>query len=105
MEKLRIVVLADLPVDTRHDRKLAREFKELLHREGFVRLQDGVFTRLADGRTNALLHEKRLKEARPETGTIRLLFLTEVQFQSATLIAGSNDAQEDAVGSHLDIFL
>ena len=33
MEKLRLVVLVDMPVGTRHERKVAREFREWLKNE------------------------------------------------------------------------
>ena len=83
MEKIRLVVLADLAVETRHERKVKREFEASLFKGGFSLLQEGVYTRLADGRTNAELHQRRLKAMRPETGTVRLIVMTERQFQNS----------------------
>lgn len=105
MEKMRIVVLADLPADTRHNRKVKREFEELLFKSGFSCLQEGVFTRIADGRAHAQIHERRLVANAPDAGHVRFFTMTERQFQGATLLAGEERAQECEVGAQLDIFL
>lgn len=105
MEKIRLVVLADLAAETRHERKVKREFEGHLFKSGFSLLQEGVFTRVADGRTNADLHERRLRSYTPETGTVRLLTMTERQFQSAEVLAGSERTQESEIGAQLDVFL
>ena len=105
MEKLRLVVLVDMPVGTRHERKVAREFREWLFKDGFSELQLGVYTRLVDGRSNARLHEERLCTHQPETGPARLFVMTERQFAEGQLLAGEESAQECEVGSQLDIFL
>lgn len=105
MEKLRILVLADLPDRTRHERKVARELREWLFSDGYTLLQAGVFTRVADGRDNASAHLGRLREHRPETGTVRVLVLAERQFQNSELVAGTEQPQETEVNTQLDIFL
>ena len=105
MEKMRLVVFVDPASETRHERKVKREFEEFLFRDGFALLQAGVYTRVADGRTNAELHERRLRANRPDAGMVRLLVLTERQFQGAVLLSGEDHAQETEIGSQLDIFL
>lgn len=105
MEKMRLVVFVDPASETRHERKVKREFEEFLFRDGFALLQEGVYTRVADGRTNADLHERRLRANRPESGMVRLIVLTERQFQGASLLSGEERAQESEIGSQLDIFL
>ena len=105
MEKLRLVVLVDLPTSTRHERKVAREFSEWLFKNGYAELQIGVFTRLADGRTNARMHEDRLIKHKPELGLVRCFTMTERQFRNGELVSGTESAQETEIGPHLDIFL
>ena len=105
MEKIRLVLLVDLAAETRHERKVKREFEERLFKSGFSFLQEGVYTRLADGRSSAELHERRLRAAKPEMGTLRLLVMTERQFQCAEILAGQEQAQETEIDSQLDIFL
>ena len=105
MEKLRLIVLVDLPLETRHERKVAREFREALFKDGFSLLQENVYTRISNGRTNADLHKQRLKGAKPEVGLVRLFVLTENQFQEASILTGTDNTQESEIGSTLDIFL
>lgn len=105
MEKIRLIVLADMPLSTRHERKVARVFKEDLFKNGFSELQNGVFTRVADGRTSAAIHENRLRNHAPELGVVRLFTVTERQFARSELLAGSEPPQETEIGSQLDIFL
>ena len=105
MEKLRLIVLAEIPTKTRHERKVAREFAESMFAAGYSLLQEGVYSRVADGRTQAAAHERSMDAHAPEVGTVRLLVLTEQQFQASKLVAGSEDAQELEVDTQLDIFL
>lgn len=104
MEKQRILLLCELPVERRAQRKEARLFRELLFREGFYELQANVYTRMVESRSSRDIHLKRVAEGLPTSGTIRLLTLTERQFQNAPLLCGSESKQEK-VGSELDIFI
>ena len=105
MEKFRLIVLADMPPDTRHERKVAREFREYLFKGGFSELQNGVYTRVSDGRSSASIHEARLRKNAPELGVVRLFTVTENQFARSELISGDELPQETEIGSQLDIFL
>ena len=105
MEKIRLVVLVDMPETTRHERKVKRECMDSLFKLGFSQLQQGVFTRLSDGRSNAALQVARLASLAPSCGTVRIFEMTELQFRKSVLLAGSEDAQESEVDSVLDIFL
>ena len=105
MEKMRLIVLLDMPASTRHERKVKREFLEWLFAAGFATLQDGVFTRVCRGRANAKIHESNLRSHRPESGMVRFFTLTEEQFENGELLVGHELPQEDEIGSQLDIFL
>ena len=105
MEKMRLLLLVDMPTGTRRERAASRRFGEFLFQDGFAELQSGVYTRMVDGRSCAELHEMRLVENQPPIGTVRLFAMTERQFRSATLVAGSAMPQETEIESQLDIFL
>lgn len=104
MEKQRILLLCDLPLEKRKQRKEARLFRELLFREGFYELQSGVYTRMVESRSSRDIHLKRINEGLPVYGTVRLLMLTERQFQNVPLLCG-NESKQEIVGSELDIFI
>ena len=105
MDGMRILVLADMPLCTRHDRKIANDFDKYLRSTGFVLLQQGVYMRAGITRAKAAILRNSLWEHRPESGSVRMLVLTETQFQASELIAGDPDTQESEIGAQLDIFL
>ena len=105
MERLRLVVLVDMPTQTRYERKLERELRELLFQDGFSCLQQGVYTRMAESRKSARAHERMLRKHCPKSGIIRLFVMTEAQFAQSSLLAGDDDQQEIEIGAQLDVFL
>ena len=105
MERFRIVLLVDLQPQTRHERKVAREFREALFKQGFSLLQEGVYTRAVDSRAQADSRLESLQRFRPGCGIVRAFVMTERQFEASTLLVGENPAQEAEIGSQLDIFL
>ncbi|MGO4861204.1 CRISPR-associated endonuclease Cas2 [Atopobiaceae bacterium LCP21S3_F11] len=104
MEAQRILLLCDLPTARRSERKQARLYRELLFAEGFYELQSGVYTRMVESRSSRDIHVRHLSEALPPSGRIRLITLTERQFQQSSLLCGEESNQE-VVGSELDIFI
>ena len=105
MNKYRLMVLADMPKSTRHERKIANDFDKWLFKNGYSPLQAGVFTRMANSRAIAESLSLRLRAASPDSGFVRLFVLTETQFQGSMLLAGVETPQEEEIGSQLDIFL
>ena len=105
MEKMRLIVLVDLPIQTRHERKAKRELCSSLFELGFSELQENVYTRVSNGRSNMDMQIARLRERCPETGIVRLLALTERQFRESALLAGEELVQESEIGAQQDIFL
>ena len=105
MIAIRIVAMVDMPEATRHERKEKRVFREWLFADGFSALQEGVYTRTANGYNHAAAHLVRLRAHAPDTGIVRVFTLTEAQFQEAELVTGREGTQEAEIGSELDIFL
>jgi CRISPR-associated protein Cas2 len=104
MDKQRILLLCDLPLEKRNQRKEARLFKEMLFSEGFFELQPGVYTRMVESRSSRDIHLRRIKEKLPPYGRVRLITLTENQFQNAPLLCGE-ETMQGIIGSELDIFI
>lgn len=91
---MRAMVIFDLPVVTKKERKLATSFRKFLLDDGFEMLQYSVYTRLCADRDNAATHLERVKKAAPDDGSIRMLMLTENQFVNMCVVAGEKSAQE-----------
>ena len=88
------MVIFDLPVMDKKERKLATSFRKFLLDDGFEMLQYSVYTRLCPDRDNANTHLERIKKAAPRNGSIRLLMLTEHQFADMYVVVGEKTAQE-----------
>ena len=99
-----MLVLCDLPLEKRNQRKEARLFKEALFAEGFFELQENVYTRMVESRSSRDIHIERISKNIPPYGRVRLITLTEKQFQNAPLLCGEEDKQA-IIGSELDIFI
>ncbi len=91
---MRAMIIFDLPVVTKKERKLATSFRKFLLDDGFEMLQYSVYTRLCPDRDNAYTHLDRVKKVAPGNGSIRMLMLTEHQFADMYVLAGEKSVQE-----------
>lgn len=94
---MRVVVLFDLPTNTKADRKAATQFRRYLLDDGFDMLQYSVYSRLCPNRDGAEKHMLRVKRNAPDSGSVRVLYLTEKQFANMHIIVGEKTAQEVAL--------
>lgn len=104
MDNQRLLLFCELETHKRAFKKEARLFKEFLFQQGFYELHPGVYTRMVDSRKSRDAHVARLKDRIPSAGKVRLIMLTENQFQNSELLCGDEDRQE-LIGADLDIFI
>ena len=91
---MRVVVLFDLPTNTKTERGAATRFRNFLIDDGFTMLQYSVYTRICPNRDGAEKHMLRVKRHAPEAGSVRVLYLTEHQFANMHIIVGEKTVQE-----------
>lgn len=96
---MRVVVLFDLPTNTKSERRAATQFRKFLLDDGFDMLQYSVYTRLCPNRDGAEKHMLRIRRNTPDTGSVRLLYLTEQQFTNMYILVGEKTVQEATVTS------
>ena len=97
-EQLRLVCLFDLPMEEILERKDYRIFRKHLIENGFIMLQYSVYYRTLPNRSALKKYESILKLHVPKNGNVRLLYVTENQFQDMLLLCGSRSRQEEIVG-------
>ncbi|MBP3238490.1 MAG: CRISPR-associated endonuclease Cas2 [Lachnospiraceae bacterium] len=85
---MRIVVFFDLPTLTDKDKRQYRKFRKLLIKNGFVMMQESVYTRMVLNQTVQNSVISILKKNRPETGLVQALIVTEKQFSGIENICG-----------------
>ena len=94
---MRVVVLFDLPTGTKPERKAATQFRKFLLDDGFDMLQYSVYSRLCPNRDSAEKHMLRTKRNAPDSGSVRVLYLTEHQFTTMHVLVGEKTTQEAAL--------
>ncbi|HMQ95785.1 MAG TPA: CRISPR-associated endonuclease Cas2 [Candidatus Saccharibacteria bacterium] len=92
---MRVVVLFDLPTGTKAERRAATQFRKSLLDDGFDMLQYSVYSRLCPNRDGAEKHMLRVKRSAPDSGSVRVLYLTEHQFTNMHIIVGEKTTQEE----------
>ncbi len=102
---MRLIVLFDLPTETKLHLKRYREFIKYLKSEGYIRLQFSVYSKLCINSDSARTAEKRLIFHAPEEGDIRFLIVTERQFQNIANINGSYSLQEQITTTNLTLMI
>ena len=96
---MRIIVFFDLPVTSRAKRKAANDFRRFLVKDGYIRLQLSVYTRIVRGRDMLEKHHKRLCANLPKEGSVRCLEVTEKQFVAMKVLLGDKATQEKRVNA------
>lgn len=92
-----VITMFDLPVDTSKARKAYSDFRKALLDDGFVMLQFSVYARHSPSEENAVVHEKRVKAFLPDDGEVRLLKITDKQFERMKVFHGKmREATEKA---------
>lgn len=83
---MRILVFFDLPTETAKDRKNYSEFRKFLIKEGFIMMQESVYSKLTlnNSITNAI--RDKIEKNKPPKGIVQMLVITEKQFSSMEYI-------------------
>ena len=85
-----ILVLFDLPVDTKRSRDKATHFRNKLLDDGYNMLQYSVYMRSCSSWERMKKHANRLRLFAPEGGNIRAIFMTEKQWIKSIAIIGDD---------------
>lgn len=93
---MRMMVLFDLPVQTKPERRAATAFRNFLLKDGYQMLQFSVYVRVCNGTDAVEAHRKRLTAHLPPNGAIRLLVITEKQYESIVILLGKLTLADDS---------
>ena len=86
---MRMLIFFDLPVVTSVDKKQYRLFHDFLVKNGFLMLQNSVYTKIVlNSSTLELIKENVYKNA-PKKGNVCMLNITEKQFANIEFLIGS----------------
>lgn len=88
---MRAVVMFDLPTDTSIERRHYRQFRKFLIDEGFVMMQESIYTKICINQHTVDKVEADIRKHCPPTGLVQVLSVTERQFAGMKLIVGETD--------------
>nr|WP_034994568.1 CRISPR-associated endonuclease Cas2 [Liquorilactobacillus vini] len=95
---MRILCMFDLPVETSKQKRDYRIFRKSLIENGFSMLQYSVYYRIVPNRSAGKKFESILERRLPAAGEVRLLYISEKQFEDMKLLVGQRSKQEKVVG-------
>lgn len=102
---MRILLFFDLPTKESDERKAASKFRKFLKDDGYHMMQWSVYSRICNGTDAVFMHESRVKRNLPPKGSVRILILTEKQFESMRIMLGERTVDDTCKSTELvDVF-
>ena len=101
---MRIIVMFDLPVVTEKEKKVATKFRNFLLDDGFIMMQYSVYSRICKNNDDLNKHINRIKIHAPKTGNIRLIQITENQYNNIIMFSGEKAVEEEISVENLLVF-
>lgn len=99
-----ILVLFDLPTETKKDRKASAQFRKQLIGDGFTMFQFSIYVRHCASSDNADVHIKRVKSFLPEYGKVGILSVTDKQFANIQIFYGHKPQKPNSPSQQLELF-
>ena len=99
-----VLVLFDLPTETKKEKKAYSDFRKNLQRDGFTMFQFSIYVRHCASQENAEVHIKRVKSFLPEHGQIGIMCITDKQFVNIELFYGKKVQPPNTPGQQLELF-
>jgi CRISPR-associated protein Cas2 len=99
-----MVVLFDLPVITKKQRKAATAFRLKLLDLGFSMTQYSVYLRFCAGKEQADVYARKIQEAMPSAGKVHILAITDKQYENIRTYRGQNREQNPKNPSQFMLF-
>ena len=76
-----VLVLFDLPTETKKDKRAYADFRKNLQKDGFTMFQFSIYVRHCASSENAAVHIKRVKSFLPEYAQIGIMCITDNQYR------------------------
>ncbi|WP_313373711.1 CRISPR-associated endonuclease Cas2 [Chishuiella sp.] len=99
-----VLVLFDLPTETKKQRSQASRFRKELIDDGFTMFQFSIYLRHCPSRENAEVHIKRAKAKLPEHGKVGILCITDKQFGQMEIFFSKKETDLPTGPQQLELF-
>ena len=98
------MVLFDLPVETKKDRKNYTVFRKGMMKSGFTMFQFSAYLRHCPSRENAETHINRVRKQLPPRGHVGILTITDKQFGMMQIFYGKTEKEKPPIPQQLELF-
>lgn len=92
---MRLIVMFDLPVITEEEKRIYSKFRKFLLKDGYIMMQYSIYSRVCKNSDDVEKHVNRIKQNLPDKGNIRLLQVTEKQYNDMLLLVGTKVVEEE----------
>lgn len=99
-----VLVLYDLPTETKKQRKAAALFRKQIMGDGFTMFQFSIYVRHCASMENAQVHIKRVKGLVPDEGDIGIMCITDRQFADIEIFSCKKERKPNAPYQQLELF-
>jgi CRISPR-associated protein Cas2 len=99
-----IVAMFDLPTDTKKARRQYALFRKHLLDDGFTMMQFSVYARHCASKENAEVHIDRIKKHLPPDGEVRVITITDKQFERMMIFWGKTRQTPERAPCQLELF-
>lgn len=99
-----VIVLFDLPTETKAERRAAAVFRKCLIDDGFTMFQFSIYIRHCPSRENSKVHVKRVKILLPKYGKVCIFEITDKQFGMMEVFHGRKEIKKPQPVQQLELF-
>ena len=99
-----IVVLFDLPTETKAQRRHHAQFRKSLLKDGFSMMQYSVYKRHCANRENTKVHIESIGKLVPSEGEVRFLQITDRQYGDMKIFVGKKREAPEEPPAQLEFF-
>ena len=99
-----VLVLFDLPTETKKDKKAYADFRKNLQRDGFTMFQFSIYIRHCASKENMIVHMNRIKKIIPYKGKVGMISITDKQFSEMQIFIGKKVAPSETGSLQLELF-
>jgi CRISPR-associated protein Cas2 len=99
-----VLVMFDLPTETKTDRKNYAQFRKKMLSDGFQMYQFSMYLRHCSSRENSEVHIKRVKKILPPKGHVGIMCITDKQFGMMEIFRGHEQVEAPDTIQQLELF-
>ncbi|MDP4461413.1 CRISPR-associated endonuclease Cas2 [Staphylococcus hyicus] len=100
---MRVILMFDLPVETKQQRRIYSKFRKRLLENGFLMMQYSIYIKSVANKDAAHFSVNQVKQFLPSDGHVRVLIITEKQYEKMQILLGEEDQNIALLGDNRTI--